>query len=298
MAIYKDVELKDGGGNTIFPATKSASSATYSEATTAFMNKFAQKATSLLMTNTSSGSPSGIYGANSTAHDLLKLVVAALHYDQLNIIWSTKSKTITTKNSVSRTIVLNTTVHNAEFEAEYTLLAGKTGMVGSSYALIVVALCEGQLLAGAIIGASSESARFTAMKELFDIGKKALNGQSVASDSITNAQAGAICVVPRITSLYDSRELDVLFSQNANTVLGMGSVTKTLTAITALDYIEDLDEKITIVSQDVSVSGGSNFYANDITTYRDALYAMMLPSDNGAANAVASNVGRIILARQ
>lgn len=298
MAIYKDVELKDGIGNTIFPAIGESSSATYSEAVSAFMRKFADKASSLLMSSTSSSSPSGVSGANSTAHDLLKLTVASTQYDQLNHVWSAKSKTIQTKNSVPRTINLETTVTSSDFENYYTLIAGKTGTLGSANALVVVGLCEGELLAGAVIGANSANARFTAMKELFDIAKKALNGQDVSGDSVVNAQSASVCVVPKIPSLYDCRELDVLFNQNQNSVLGMASVTKVLSAITALDYIDDLDKTITFVAQDIVSGSGQFFSAGDIITYRDALYCMMLPSSNSAAQAVASNVGKIIIARE
>lgn len=297
MSVYRNVSLKDGGGNTVIPSLTAKADASYSASINAFMTAFNAKASSLLMSNTTAALPSGSGTTNSNAHDLLKLVVAAAGYDRLNPIWSAKSKTIHTKNPVSRAISLETTVTSYSFEDYYTLLAGKTGSMGTAQALVILGMCEGELLAGAVIGASG--GRFTAMKQLFDIAKLALNGQDVTAQQVTDATGAAICVLPRIPTLWDGRELETLFTQNPTTQSGQASVTKVLTAITALDYIKDLDETFTFTADEISVGGsGGVFQEGDIVSYRDALYAMMLPSSNMAAHAVANNVGKMILANQ
>ena len=296
MSVLRDVLLKDGYGNSVIPLVTPKADEPYNTAVGAFMDAFDAKAASLLMTNTSAAAPSGSGTTASTAHDLLKLTVAALGYDELNRIWSARTKTITTRNSVSRTITLTTTVTSSSFEDYYMLLAGKTGSMGTANALVVVGLCEDTLCAGAIIGAAQAGNRFPAMKELFDIAKIALNGGDTSGESVTNALGAAVCVVPRYPALYDARELETLFTQAASTVASQASVTKVLTAITALDYLKDLDELITMTEDDVAVGGsGAVFQTGDIVSYRDLLYAMMLPSSNMAAHALAHNVGNIIL---
>lgn len=79
----------------------------------------------------------------------------------------------------------------------------------------------------------------------------------------------------------------VLFSKNKDAIFPMASTTKLMTAIVALDYYKP-DNIITIGKSRIGgvVAGfrnGEKFY------FKDVLYAMMLPSFNDAALAVAQN---------
>lgn len=295
--IYKNTQIVDGAGNIITPSLTAKADVTYNAAITAFMSAFDAKATSLLMSDTYSTNPSGSGSNHSTAHDLLKATVAAAGHEAFNRIWSAKTKTIYTQNPVSRQINLTSTVSSSAFENYYTLLAGKTGSLGGMKALVAIGMCEGETLAGSVIGASSDGGRFSAMKQLFDIARLALNGQDVTSQQVTDANGAAVCVLPKNPALWDGRELNTLFTQNANTQYGMASVTKVITALTALDYIKDLDATLTIPAEAISVGGsGAVFQEGDIVSYRDVLYAMMLPSSNMGAHALGYDIGRIILA--
>lgn len=78
-----------------------------------------------------------------------------------------------------------------------------------------------------------------------------------------------------------------IFSKNPHLLFPMASTAKIMTALTALDYFQS-DSVITVKSSGVegSIIGlqpGETYYFNDL------LYAMLLPSANDAATAIADN---------
>ena len=82
--------------------------------------------------------------------------------------------------------------------------------------------------------------------------------------------------------IYDLTADNTLFELNASEKTSIASLTKILTVITALDYIDDLNTKITytkemqkLVNEDTSKAG---LKVGDIITYKDLLYASILPS--------------------
>jgi D-alanyl-D-alanine carboxypeptidase (penicillin-binding protein 5/6) len=79
----------------------------------------------------------------------------------------------------------------------------------------------------------------------------------------------------------------ILYAKNPTVKFSMASTTKLMTALVGLDYYHP-DSILTIKTPHVE---GSNlgFYAGEQFTFQDLLYAMMLPSSNEAAYAVAEN---------
>ena len=82
--------------------------------------------------------------------------------------------------------------------------------------------------------------------------------------------------------IYDLTADNTLFELNASEKTSIASLTKILTVITALDYIDDLNTKIIytkemqkLVNEDTSKAG---LKVGDIITYKDLLYASILPS--------------------
>ena len=73
------------------------------------------------------------------------------------------------------------------------------------------------------------------------------------------------------------------------------STTKIVTALCMLDHIKDLSAKLTVRQTDIVGGSGFKCFAGDELTYEDALRGLMLPSSNTMANAIASNVGALIL---
>jgi len=79
----------------------------------------------------------------------------------------------------------------------------------------------------------------------------------------------------------------VLFAKNPNLLFSMASTAKIMTALVALDYYK-LDDVLTIKTEGV---GGTTigFKKGQKVLFRDLLIAMLLPSSNDAAFAVAQN---------
>lgn len=92
-------------------------------------------------------------------------------------------------------------------------------------------------------------------------------------------------------AIYDLTDDKMLASLNADVETEIASLTKIMTVMVAIENVEDLDETVTItnsilntVSWEASVAG---LEVGDVVTYRDLLYAAMLPSGADATNALA-----------
>ena len=79
----------------------------------------------------------------------------------------------------------------------------------------------------------------------------------------------------------------VLFGKNQNAVFSMASTTKLMTALVALEHYTTED---TVTIQRVDIEGVRvGFKKGEKLLFKDLLYAMLLPSGNDAAYAVAQN---------
>lgn len=184
------------------------------------------------------------------------------------------------------------------FNDHYYVLGGKTGHWGSALNLLMCACnSQGETLVGVIGYATSELNRFLAMRQLFKIGFDKLHNIENTS-TVTAATYAVVWELPKFNSAMCSNGYwpTPLYEQNVNTEFTTASVIKTLTVITALDYITDLEDTYIIQESDTYVGGSGNvFQAGDIVKIRDLLYAIMLPSSNHAATALAHYVGNLIL---
>ena len=91
--------------------------------------------------------------------------------------------------------------------------------------------------------------------------------------------------------IYDLSDNNVLYEIDSKKQVSIASLTKIATTITAIESIDNLDKKVTItkniintVSDKASVAG---LKVGDVVTYRDLLYASMVPSGADATNALA-----------
>ena len=100
---------------------------------------------------------------------------------------------------------------------------------------------------------------------------------------------------PEISSkkaiIYDLTDDKVVYEKNSNDVTSIASLTKIMTTITAIENIKDLDQKVTITANmlnqvrwDASIAG---LKVGDVVSYRDLLYASILPSGADATIALA-----------
>lgn len=93
--------------------------------------------------------------------------------------------------------------------------------------------------------------------------------------------------------LIDSESGRVLYEKNADVKMYPASTTKVMTGLLASEF-KNLDEQITASPNVVKIErGSSQIYLNpgEILTMRQLLYALMLPSANDAAIAIAEAIG-------
>ena len=103
-----------------------------------------------------------------------------------------------------------------------------------------------------------------------------------AENLYTSASGG--CVIEGSTGR-------VLFEKNKDKKLAMASTTKIMTAITAIENCDDLDEKFEVSPKAVGIEGTSLYLRKgDVYSTRDLLYALMLISGNDASVAIAEHI--------
>ena len=95
--------------------------------------------------------------------------------------------------------------------------------------------------------------------------------------------------------LYNLNDDDVLFEKNSDEKVSIASLTKIMTAIVALEHIENLDDKVILTYKDFEGLAEANaavcgFRVGEEVTYRDLLYGLLLPSGADAAQALCRNI--------
>jgi D-alanyl-D-alanine carboxypeptidase len=102
--------------------------------------------------------------------------------------------------------------------------------------------------------------------------------------AVGGSSARGMCVV-------DVESGRVLFSQNADTKMGMASTTKVVTALTVLENTADIDTKIKINDKAVGIEGSSIYLQRgEMLSVRELLYGLMLRSGNDSAVALALHI--------
>ena len=104
--------------------------------------------------------------------------------------------------------------------------------------------------------------------------------------------AGTLSVNAPYCYVYNLTTDQVLYDKNADEKIYPASMTKLMTAMVALDYIEDLSEVVTMESYDFEglwEAGASvaNLEVGEKVTYRDLIYGIILPSGADACRAMA-----------
>lgn len=93
---------------------------------------------------------------------------------------------------------------------------------------------------------------------------------------------GILPIDPEGKPVYDN----ILHYKRLNHQTYPASITKVMTALVALEYLS-LDQKITIIEDDIVTGSGYNLKAGDVISIQDLIINMMLPSSNIAAKAIA-----------
>ncbi|MBO4573254.1 MAG: D-alanyl-D-alanine carboxypeptidase [Clostridia bacterium] len=110
--------------------------------------------------------------------------------------------------------------------------------------------------------------------------------------------SGITAVVPPVCAengsleeiVIDARTGEILFEKNADKKASIASLTKILTAITAIENC-DVEKEITVTSEMVGIEGSSVYLKEgEKLTIKELLYALMMRSGNDAATAIALSV--------
>lgn len=272
---------------------------TYSDAAcvNAFLEAMNAKAVSIGMTNSNFIRAAGDGANQTTPKDMVLLSLIASSYRRFAEIWSKDSYFCTPRNDGASKVSFVTTVKDTTLESAYPILGGKTGHWADDYALSCICDVNGKQVAGYIHGttANQTTDRFGAMKQLMDIANTILSGGANTNTVDKADEAIAVLVPTYFTANYEQQPMNILYSQNSENTILPASTTKTLTALTVLDWVADVNETFTFIQSDMIGGSGSVFSAGDIVSFKDALYALMLPSSNQSAQAMARVVGRKIL---
>lgn len=262
-----------------------------------FVNEMNRVAALLGVENTTFHNSSGLGAAGqlATPKDLTLIIRHAAGIDELTKVWGAKEYSVIVAGPNPRAVDITTTVQNTAFEQDYTILGGKTGTLGIVHNLAIVAehKATGHVLAGTILRADND--RWQAMKQLFDRAINIIENNS-ASPTIDAVGACAI-LLPNNPLLYTNTDLNEIVLQGNSNRQSPASVTKVLTAMVMLDNVSNLNDTFEYKNRD-KVEDSLQFNAGDRVTFRDALYLMLLQSNNTTAKAVARVVGqRIVRAR-
>jgi D-alanyl-D-alanine carboxypeptidase (penicillin-binding protein 5/6) len=95
----------------------------------------------------------------------------------------------------------------------------------------------------------------------------------------------------------DTKTGDVIVQQNAHQKMYPASTTKTMTALVAMHYVKNkMNQKVKVGNEVNEINGDSSkadIRKGDVLTWRQLLYALLLPSGNDAAMTIATNIGRM-----
>lgn len=270
-----------------------------SETAAVFVNAMNKKASEIGMTNSVFADAAGYDTATnrSTARDLVKLGVVAMSYPELMKAWGKESYVIKTKDTHKKNITCQSSVDISAITGEYTLLGRKLGYMpdnsgGYHSSMLAVCVIENKTVVGVIGNAVSSAQRVDAMKELLDICKEIItNGNT--QNTVTKAECACACILPENPSSYFNKQLSYIYEQSADTQFIPASTTKTLTVLTMIDYVVDIHEKIEFSTADgLNYGSGQIFSDEDVISYNDAIYAMMLSSSGPCSRCVARNMGQ------
>lgn len=98
-------------------------------------------------------------------------------------------------------------------------------------------------------------------------------------------------VKSEIVEIYDLSDDKIIYEVDSKSKSAIASLTKIATTITAIENIKNLDEKVTITKEILNTvdpeASRAGLKEGDVLTYRDLLYASMLPSGADATNTIA-----------
>ena len=109
---------------------------------------------------------------------------------------------------------------------------------------------------------------------------------------IFNVYAKDFSVTANNIILYNLNDDSIIYEKNSEERVSIASITKIMTALVALENIDDLSDTVIITEDDFAYTSGyskAGFALGDTVTYEDLLYGILLPSGAEAVNSVVNN---------
>lgn len=234
-------------------------------------------------------------GNLASAYDFNIIALHASVQPELASIWGQKHLDLYLRGSNPRTVSVDTSVKGASLENTYTILGGKTGTIGTLKNLTVIVANGDDIYVGTVMKASDD--RFLDLKIAIDQAIKKDKGQTYDVNAVgTIDTTFSVIKYPKFNALLTTnKKPDLLLGKNQDTLNNPASMTKIITSIVCIENATNLNQPITFQSSDIVGGSGIAINVGDVMTLREAIYAMMLPSTNTAAKAVARVVGHNII---
>lgn len=271
----------------------------------AFVGRMNEKSIELGMNNTRWINPSGlgetgIYSM-STARDLARLTAAAIGNSLIKDCWGQKDRIINVKKPFifrnnKKQKMLHSTLNYNELPKEYKVIGGKTGS-GDGYNTLVLAWeTGGAVVAGAIMGASSEKGRFEAMSELMMVSEKSLKETLSGSENVKSAHSACSYLVS------GGSVVKCLYEKDSDFMSPPMSTTKIMTVLLASEIRKDVvksKQLHEIVPSDVrNTVLGDVLHKWEALSFEDMIAASLMSSSNVASNAIARIIGKEIIKKR
>lgn len=286
------------------PVTVDATEREMLDAFVAYMN---QKAADLGMTGSKFNDPVGMYNF-TTARDFLRLMVHADSRPELAEIWATAEHTVDVLGDNARQQEVVSTIRGSDYlDPYYEILGCKDGELPAYEVRNLVTILQipdsGDKLAVVCLCAYGQNTQETGsravVKQIADAAlARYYDPEADISDKKIYCQSAMACLIPEEGANLNN--LQILFEKDPDRQLMTASIAKVLTAVCLLDVQEDLDQTFSYSTFDTNIGGfyAYDFLPGDSMTYGDGLYALLLPSSNITARALAREAGLQILTEE
>ena len=267
----------------------------------AFVDYMNQKAEAIGMSGSKFYDPIGMNNF-TTARDFLKLMVWAAQYRELVPVWGAEAYTVTvTGENARQQTVVSTIRGNEHLDPYYTVLGCKDGELPAyevrNLAVILQVPDSREKLAVVVLGAYGQNGQTTGSRamarKVADLALERLkNPEADLSGEKLYCRSAMACLVTE-----EDEEIRILYEKDPDQQIMTASIAKVLTAVCLLDVQRELEESFSYHNFDTNIGGfyAHDFHPGDSMTFRDGLYALLLPSSNVTARALARTAGEKIL---
>ena len=257
----------------------------------AYMNRKAQQ---LGMVNTTFVDPAGI-GNFTTAEDIFKLMLAAKDYKGLTDYWGKSSYTVNLGGPNSRKKTVQATYFKYDLDDYYEILGGKTGTLAPYNArnlavYLGIPESDDQLLVVMLSATGTDGNAQDRYKTVRAIADYVLSG--------SNEEFDATCKSAIAARVKADGSYEILYQKNTLEKLVPASISKVMTAICALDLLEDKTAVLTYKQSDIDRIGSyytNDFKVNDEVSFEESVPALILPSSNITAAMIGRTSGAELL---